>query len=205
MMKAELISVGTELLMGYVVNSNASDIAKQLLAIGIGTYYQQTVGDNWERLTQALALAHSRSDLVILTGGLGPTHDDITKQVVAAFVGTTLEEDPRQLAKLEQHLAHEGRECASIDLMQVLTLKGGKALWNAYGLACGSVYQHEGVTYILLPGPPYEMNQMLKQEVLPDLAKQLGKQEAMESLYLNFFVPLAPHIQNLKSLGEASK
>lgn len=186
-MKAELISVGTELLMGYVVNSNASDIAKQLLAIGIGTYYQQTVGDNWERLTQALALAHSRSDLVILTGGLGPTHDDITKQVVAAFVGTTLEEDPRQLAKLEQHLAHEGRECASIDLMQVLTLKGGKALWNAYGLACGSVYQHEGVTYILLPGPPYEMNQMLKQEVLPDLAKQLGKQEAMESLYLNFF------------------
>ena len=162
-MKAELISVGTELLMGYVVNSNASDIAKQLLAIGIGTYYQQTVGDNWERMTQALALAHSRSDLVILTGGLGPTHDDITKQVVAAFVGTTLEEDPRQLAKLNQHLAHERRECAPIDLLQVLTLKGGKALWNAYGLACGSVYQYEGVTYILLPGPPYEMNQMLKQ------------------------------------------
>ena len=89
-MKAEIIAIGTELLMGYVVNTNASYISQSLLDIGIGTYYQQVVGDNDERIIEALALAASRSDLIILSGGIGPTRDDRTKLVLAEFLEEAL-------------------------------------------------------------------------------------------------------------------
>ena len=186
-MRAEVIAVGTELLMGYVVNTNSGDISKELLVLGIGTYYQQTVGDNPVRMKEAFELAASRSDLVVITGGLGPTHDDITKQVLAEVVGTNLVEDEAQLAKLETFFQNEQRALTEVDKRQVLTLAGGTTLFNHYGLACGSLYQTDRTTYIVLPGPPFEMKQMLKQEVLPRLLPYVSEQAVMVSRYLNLY------------------
>ena len=186
-MRAEVIAVGTELLMGYVVNTNSGDISKELLALGIGTYYQQTIGDNPVRMKEAFELAASRSDLVVITGGLGPTHDDVTKQVLAEVVGTTLVEDKAQLSKLETFFQNENRALTEVDKRQVLTLAGGTTLFNHYGLACGSLYQTEKTLYIVLPGPPFEMKQMLKQEVLPRLLPYVNAEAVMASRYLNLY------------------
>lgn len=185
-MKAEIIAVGTELLMGYIVNTNARDISKALLENGIGTYYQQIVGDNAQRIAEVFRQACRRSDLVIVTGGIGPTHDDMTKQVIAEVIGTTLIEDERQLAKLERHFQTLDREMTKIDRRQVLTLKGGESLWNEVGYACGSYIHYQGTDVYLLPGPPTEMNAMLVAELLPHIANRRQTTEYLISHYLHY-------------------
>ena len=104
-MKAEIIAVGTELLMGQIANTNAQFLSQELAGLGIGVYYHTVVGDNAERLTEVLSLARQRVDWVILSGGLGPTDDDLTKQTLASFLGRNLVPDPAGLAKLDAFFA----------------------------------------------------------------------------------------------------
>ena len=130
-MKTEIISVGTELLMGYVIDTNAPEIAQELLDIGVGIYYKQTVGDNPERLEAALKLASQRSDLIILTGGLGPTQDDITKQVAAEFFGTELVTDDKQLRIMNDFFEKRGRKPDENVYREALTFKHGQTFHNA--------------------------------------------------------------------------
>jgi len=190
-MKAEIISVGTELLMGYITDTNSSLIARELLSIGIGTYNMQTVGDNPARMDEALELAAKRSDLIILTGGLGPTQDDITKQVVADFAGDELVEDKDQIEKILSEFKQRGEKPTEKVYREALTFKNGQTLFNDVGLACGCVSEleregKESQHIILLPGVPYEMAYMLKNEVKPYLKKLLPKDHVIESLFMNF-------------------
>ena len=190
-MKTEIIAVGTELLMGYIVDTNTSTIAQELLDIGIGTYHLQTVGDNPERIKDALTLASSRSDIIILTGGLGPTQDDITKQVVAKFVGDELVRDEKQMDHIYKVFEQRGDTPSENVYREALTLKNGRTILNEVGLACGTSFEleREGSSpqhFILLPGVPYEMTYMLKNEVKPYLLEKVPTEGVIESLYLNF-------------------
>lgn len=193
-MKAEIIAVGTELLMGYVVNTNTSDIAQRLLSIGIGTYYQQVVGDNSERLKEALTLASERSDLIILSGGIGPTRDDMTKIILAEFLNEPLVYDPRQMEKVEDNYRRNNRKITEGDFRQALTIESGETFYNEVGLACGLGYEKTSLLianghqhYIVLPGPPYEMNHMMENYVKPYLKNHREETVQIESMYLNFY------------------
>jgi nicotinamide-nucleotide amidase len=190
-MKTEIISVGTELLMGYVVDTNAGKIAQELLTIGLGTYYQQTVGDNPERLREAIKLASERSDIIILTGGLGPTQDDITKQVAAEFLEDELVLDNGQLDIIKAVFKKRGTEPDENVYREALTFKHGQTLLNDVGLACGSAFKRETKAetnqhIILLPGVPYEMTYMLKHKVKSYLKEIIQKKGVIESLFMNF-------------------
>ncbi|MDZ7835080.1 MAG: CinA family nicotinamide mononucleotide deamidase-related protein [Alkalibacterium sp.] len=190
-MKAEIISVGTELLMGDITDTNSSKIARELLSIGIGTYHMQTVGDNPARIKEALVHAAKRSDLIILTGGLGPTQDDITKQVAADFLGDELVEDKAQIDKIISEYKKRGKVPTEMVHREALTFKRGETLFNDVGLACGCAAELKNAGkmtrhLILLPGVPYEMAYMLENEVKPYLRRHAEKETVIESLFMNF-------------------
>lgn len=157
-MVAEIISVGTELLLGDIVNTNAQYIAKKLAHIGIDVYYQTVVGDNSERLKSALNIAFDRADMVILTGGLGPTKDDLTKELVAEYFGKKLVLDEEVLKNVVEKVLSFGKiEITDSIKKQAFVPEGCLVLHNAWGTAPGMVVAKDGKTAILLPGPPSEM------------------------------------------------
>lgn len=168
-MKAHLISTGTELLLGQITNSNAPFIAQRLAELGIDLYTQVTVGDNRERLAEAIKSAREKADLVIINGGLGPTEDDVTREVVAQVLGLPLEENPEALAVVEGYFQKRGLKMSQASLKLALAPAGARVLKNPLGTAPGLLVKHQGITYILLPGPPQEMELMFKKEVIPYL------------------------------------
>lgn len=190
-MKAEIIAIGTEILMGYIVNTNASEIAQGLLDIGIGTFYQSVVGDNKERILEALEIASKRSDVIILSGGLGPTEDDITKFVVAEFLGEELYYDDQQLEFIESYFKNQNRVMTKNNYRQALTIKGSQTLLNEVGLSSGLVYPKKTETstkyYIILPGPPFEMRHMFQEYVKPYFNKELVDRGVILSKYINLY------------------
>ena len=171
-MKAEIICIGTELLVGDIVNTNSQYISKKLTDIGIDLYYQTTVGDNFERVKECLEIAFKRADLVITTGGLGPTIDDITKEVVADYFGEELEVIERYYDLIVKKYNERGfGEVASGGRKEASILKNSKLLENEVGLAPGFFYEKDNKKIIVLPGPPREMTWMVDNQVLP-LLKQ---------------------------------
>lgn len=170
-MNAEILCVGTELLLGDTVNTNAAYLAKELALCGIGCYYQSVVGDNPERLESAVALALSRADMVIMTGGLGPTYDDLTKETVAAYFGISMELHEESLAKMRGFFCKSGREMTKNNEKQAMMPKGAAVFPNERGTAPGLAVQSGGKHAILLPGPPREMTAMFRQQVRPYLQK----------------------------------
>ena len=157
-MVAEIISVGTELLLGDIVNTNAQYIAKSLARIGIEVYYQTVVGDNSERLKSALNIAFGRADMVVMTGGLGPTKDDLTKELVAEYFGKKLVLDEEVLKNVvEKVLAFGEIEITDSIKKQAFVPEGCLVIHNEWGTAPGMVVAKDGKTAILLPGPPSEM------------------------------------------------
>lgn len=170
-MNAEIITVGTELLLGEIVNTNAKFLAEELAACGISTFYQSTVGDNAVRMKKALQLAGSRSDIIIITGGLGPTDDDITKQTIAEALGISLVEDKRTLQRIEEYFKKTGRTMSENNRRQALIPEGAEIFDNDYGTAPGCALTTEGQCIIMLPGPPRELYPMFKEKVVPFLSK----------------------------------
>lgn len=173
-MRCEIISVGTELLMGQTTNTNARDIAKELLSLGIGVYYQTVVGDNEQRLAEVFELALQRSDLIILTGGLGPTDDDLTREAVARVLGLPLEKSLLWEQKLQEFFSRFKRPMAEINLRQAMVPRGGKVLINDRGTAPGILLEEKGKIIILLPGPPREALPMFREQVIPFLREKLS-------------------------------
>ncbi len=173
-MDAEIISVGTELLLGQIINTNAQYISQQLSELGINVFYQTSVGDNRNRLSSILKNALDRSDLIILTGGLGPTLDDITKEVVSEVMGLELYMDEKVLANIEAHFQKRGLKMSENNKRQALIPKGSRVIPNYNGTAPGIYIQANKKNIILLPGPPKEMKPMLKQFVLPYLRENFG-------------------------------
>jgi len=165
-MTAEILSVGTELLLGNIVNTNAAFIAQELAKLGISTYNQSTVGDNHERLVAAFAHAFETSDMVITIGGLGPTLDDITKAAAAEYFGVGLVMHEETLSKIEAHSA--GRFSENIGRNAIIP-EGCEILLNDHGQAPGVVIEKNGKTAILFPGPPHELEPMFKNYAVPFL------------------------------------
>ncbi|MBR5944600.1 MAG: competence/damage-inducible protein A, partial [Lachnospiraceae bacterium] len=168
-MKVELISVGTEILMGNIVNTNAAYLAEQCAKIGLVCFYQSVVGDNEERLLEAIKTAVSRSDVVILSGGLGPTEDDLTKETAAKVMGRKLVPDAKQRQDISDYFAKLGREIPESNWKQALVPEGAKVLYNPNGTAPGPIISEGEKHVILLPGPPSEMKPMFEDQVAPFL------------------------------------
>lgn len=173
-MNAELISVGTELLMGQIVNTNARDLSIWLSELGINLYYQTVVGDNPLRLEKTMRDALSRSDLVIVTGGLGPTGDDLTKETAAKLMGMTLALDEDSLLAIEAYYKKVGRPMAPCNRKQAMMPVGGIIIPNPVGTAPGCIMEQDGKSMILLPGPPNEMTRLFEDTVRPYLEGKSG-------------------------------
>ncbi len=171
--KSEILSVGTELLLGDIVNTDAAYLARRLAALGIGMYRQAVVGDNPERLKEALIEALSRSDLVILTGGLGPTYDDLTKETAAELFGRKMYLHEESLERMIARFRSRGREITENNKKQALMPEGAVVFKNDYGTAPGLAIEDEekGKIVILLPGPPRELEPMFREQVEPYLKK----------------------------------
>lgn len=181
-MKAEIISVGTEILLGDIVNTNAVFLAQQLAELGYGVYYQTVVGDNPERLAQVVKQAKDRSNIVLLTGGLGPTDDDLTKQTVAAIFSDTLVLDQEELDRIEGFFAKRGVPMAENNKKQAMMPKNGEKLLNPNGTAPGVMFVDGDSKAFLMPGPPSEMKPMFLEQVRPRLIK--GQEQTIHSLTL---------------------
>lgn len=184
-MKAELIAVGTEILTGQIVNTNAQFLSEKCAELGIDVYFHTAVGDNEQRLLSVLEIASKRSDLVILCGGLGPTEDDLTKQTLATFLQKELVVDELAMAKLDRFFASRpGRVRTPNNERQAQIVEGSLALQNPAGLAAGGMIEQDGVTYIVLPGPPSELKAMFSESLLPFLTQS---QQQLYSRVLRFF------------------
>ncbi|HEM2770459.1 competence/damage-inducible protein A [Streptococcus suis] len=184
-MKAELIAVGTEILTGQIINTNAQFLSEKCAELGIDVYFHTAVGDNEQRLLSVLEVASQRSDLVILCGGLGPTEDDLTKQTLATFLGRNLVFDELAMAKLDRFFASRpGRVRTPNNERQAQIVEGSQALQNPAGLAVGGMIEQDGVTYIVLPGPPSELKAMFSESLLPLLSQS---QQQLYSRVLRFF------------------
>ncbi len=170
-MNAEILCVGTELLIGDIVNTNASYISKALSYHGINVLYHSVCGDNAVRLEQTLHLALLRSDIVVTTGGLGPTYDDITKSICASAFDLPLVMDENVKNELFEYFKKSNRTMTENNLSQALVPKGAKVFSNAHGTAPGICIEKDGKIIIMLPGPPREMIPMMDNAVLPYLSK----------------------------------
>ena len=182
-MKAEILAVGTELLMGQIANTNAQYISSRLPEIGIGVYYHGVVGDNPERLKQSLRLAMSRADIIILTGGLGPTQDDITKETVAAVLERKLVLDRTSLEQMEKFFRNRNREMTKNNLNKPGFPEGCTIIKAApaHNICCERQGQDDSVA----PGPPSEMKPMFEETVMPYFASK--SEYELESMYLRVF------------------
>ncbi len=171
-MTAEIISVGTELLLGQILNSDAQYLARELSAYGYNLNYQVTVGDNMDRLCQCLKTALGRSDVVLLSGGLGPTEDDMTKEAVSAVFGLEMELDEASKSEIQCFFAARNREMTPNNLRQAMFPKGSIVLPNARGTAPGCIVEKDGKAAIVLPGPPHELIDMFDRHARGYLAKK---------------------------------
>lgn len=170
-MKAEIITVGTEILLGDILNTNCRYLSRELADMGIEMYYQITVGDNEERLLKTLEESLNRSDIVICTGGLGPTEDDITKEVCAKYFGYELELHKPSLDAMIERFKHMNRVPTKNNEKQAYFPKEAYILKNDNGTAPGCIMEKEGKMIVVLPGPPKEMESMFENYVKPYLSK----------------------------------
>ncbi|NLM45466.1 MAG: competence/damage-inducible protein A [Firmicutes bacterium] len=169
-MRAEIIATGTELLLGQIVNTNARFLAEKLAEKGIDVYWQTVVGDNPERLEEAFRLALSRADLVLASGGLGPTMDDLTKETLAKVLGLPLEPHPGWQEYLEQLFARPGfRKMPASNRKQAMLPRGARLIANENGTAPGVWVEKDGKIVVLMPGPPRELEPMFIKHVMPML------------------------------------
>ena len=181
-MTAEIISVGTELLLGNILNTNAQYLSRELAELGITVRRQSTIGDNHGRLADFVNEAKQRCDLLVFTGGLGPTADDLTKETVAACFGDTLTFDPEEWQKIVDFFTRTGRETTPNNRKQAMVPVHGHKVVNHHGTAPGAWFEQDGHCAVLMPGVPHEMKAMWEESVRPLL---LARQScALHSLTL---------------------
>lgn len=187
-MKAEILSIGTELLLGEITDTNSRDLSYELSQIGMDVYHKETVGDNKQRIIRSLAAAFERSDIVITTGGLGPTQDDLTKEAAAEFLGREMDEDAATVKKLEEYFHPRGIKVNEGNRRQAYFPRGSRILENENGTAPAMMVHFDGEDkaklsppfakdryLFVLPGPPREMGPIFEKSVLPYLKGLTGK------------------------------
>lgn len=165
----EHIAIGTEIVLGQILNLHARTISLEMANRGFFIYHHSAVGDNVERIRDAFRLAAGRSNVIIVTGGLGPTADDLTREALAGYLQRPLHRSEEALREIQSYFSHRGRSMPEENKKQALCIEGGVLLPNPNGTAPGQYVEDHGSHYFLLPGPPLEMSPMLEQEVLPRL------------------------------------
>lgn len=184
-MIAEILSIGTELLMGQIANTDAQFISRRLSELGISIYRQCTVGDNPARVLESLKESLSRSDIVITTGGLGPTEDDLTKEMVAEYFGLEMELHQPSYDALMEMMSRFGRKITPNNIKQAYFPKGAIIMPNLCGTAPGCIVEKDGKTVAVLPGPPRELTDMFDRQLAPYLEKRSGV--TIKSRFLKIF------------------
>lgn len=184
--QAEIVAVGTELLLGQIANTNAQWLSEQLATYGINVYNHTVVGDNLDRVEQAFRLAQSRSDIVIVTGGLGPTEDDLTREGFEQLTGLEIIEDKTTMEKIESYYKERNRTMTPNNRKQARVFKGASVLKNNAGMAPGMYIDYRDTHWFFLPGVPREMKQISSEELFPFLENLTGKQQVIQSTVLKF-------------------
>jgi len=173
-MRAEILSIGTELLLGNITDTNATYLAQQLAALGIDLYFVSTVGDNQGRIVETLRRAWSRADLIITTGGLGPTEDDLTRESIAELLGEEMRVDPPLEAELRAFFASRGVVMPERNIKQAKLISPASTLRNPIGTAPGWWTERDGHIIVSMPGVPHEMTRMWTHEAVPRLSPRTG-------------------------------
>lgn len=180
-MRAEVLSVGTELLLGDIANTNAQTIGRELARIGVDCYVHTTVGDNVERIAEAITGALARADALVITGGLGPTQDDVTREAIASATGQRLVMDERLADEVRARFERMRRAMPESNLRQAERPERATSLPNPLGTAPGLAVEREGKVIYAVPGVPYEMEAMLQASVLPDLTRRSATRASIVS------------------------
>lgn len=188
-MQAEIISIGNELLSGLTVNSNASFISQQLFEIGIRVQWVQTVGDDAGAIRTALQTALARSQVILLTGGLGPTHDDITKKVVADYFGSKLVMNSQILQEVEAKFARRGIPMPAINRLQAQVPDKATLMSNQVGTAPGMIFEQEGKFVFVMPGVPREMKWMMEHSVIPFVQEKYPENRVQVNVFRTTGIP----------------
>ncbi|WP_216827922.1 competence/damage-inducible protein A [Alkalihalobacterium elongatum] len=186
-MNSEIIAVGSELLLGQIANTNGQFLSQQLAPLGINVYYHTVVGDNKLRLQEAVIQAKKRANLIIITGGLGPTKDDLTKEAVAELLDRKLVYDEPSLKQIELYFQNSKRPMTENNKKQALVIEGSSVLNNDHGMAPGMAIFEEGTHFMLLPGPPKELKPMFTAYGENYLLDNLNEKSIIESRVLRFF------------------
>ena len=186
-MKVEIVTTGSELLLGEIVNTNAAYMAQELNKLGFDTVYQTTIGDNRERMEEAIRHALSRADLVLTSGGLGPTLGDITKDVCAGICGRAMHRDDNVAKRIEAHCKLRGYPLTENNLRMAMVPDGARIFLNEAGTAPGIVLEQGGKWIVNLPGPPHEMKEMFQRSLKPFLEEQFGISSVIVSRELYAF------------------
>ncbi len=173
-MRAEILSCGTELLLGQITDTNATYLAQSLASLGIDLYFVSQVGDNQGRIVETLQRAWERSDLIVMTGGLGPTEDDLARESISALLGETMRVDPRLEDDLRRMFAARHTSMPERNIKQASLIPSARALPNPYGTAPGWWVEKDGHIIVAMPGVPREMYRMWEQEVIPRLSPYAG-------------------------------
>ncbi|GAA5415174.1 putative competence-damage inducible protein [Paraliobacillus ryukyuensis] len=184
--KAEIIGVGTELLLGQIANTNAQWISDKLADIGLSVYYHQVVGDNLARVERCFDEAKGRSDIVFVTGGLGPTEDDLTREAFASLTGELLELNEDVLTTIHHYFSKNNRQVTANNRKQAMVFPDATIIDNHIGTAPGMIVSYEQTMFIFMPGVPREMKQMMTEFVIPYLKDQLSLEEVISSRMLRF-------------------
>ena len=208
-MKCNVVAVGTELLLGQIIDTNSSYIGEQLAAVGIASHLQLKVGDNLERVIEAFQIALRDADAIIVCGGLGPTHDDLTRDAIAKVMNTTLEHNAEVAAFIEEMFARRGRRMAANNLRQAQVPVGATVIPQTRGTAPGLICPVGHKVIYAVPGVPHEMHDMLQRAVLPDLLARSGEKSVISSRVLRTWGEsesalneiLDPIIDELEELG----
>lgn len=187
MMRAEIICVGTELLLGQITNTNAKFIGHQLAEIGVDIYFCTTVGDNAKRIQSAIKVAENRADILIFTGGLGPTADDLTKEAIAKYLNLKLVEHRQSREKVIRFFEKRNIEMPESNLKQALIFEGSTPFFNDNGLAVGCGIQCANKYFLVFPGPPVELEHMFETKGIPYLINQMEESQPIFSKVLRFF------------------
>jgi len=216
-MIVEVVAIGTELLLGQIVNGNAATIGSALADSGMDAHHQSVVGDNIERIAVSLRIAASRSDAIIITGGIGPTKDDLTREAMCVAFDRVMRRSDEYAAELADRWARSGRELPLSNLRQADYPEGAEMLPNPKGSAPGLAMEHDGVLIFAIPGVPEEMKYLLDEEVLPRLRTRAGNAAVLTSRVLrtwgrgesqvgeildDLYQSLNPSIAFLASAGE---
>ena len=186
-MKAEIVAVGTELLLGQIVDTNSAHIAQQLTTVGLDLHFKSTVGDNLERIKGTLETALRRSDFIITTGGIGPTLDDLTREAVAEALNKPLLFQPHPFEQISDYFTRVGRPASPNNRKQAYIPEGAIPIENPVGTAPGFIAEQDGKAIISIPGVPHEMRYFMEHSVLPYLRRKLGIREVIVSRVLKLF------------------